>query len=354
MKLLNPLPQRLDTGATPTFAGLLAGDGTAAAPSISFAADTDTVFYRRAANTVGVSVGGQAILSIYDLGSNNLVLQNPLGASLGYININGVGAVGLTAGGTNQNITLTPSGTGNVVTTSNRNGALKYALTNADGGTAAYTATELSNGSDVGVLYQFGTAWTTSGRFIQASTLLDSSASGGLTLAVSGGTPIRFWSGAELARFAPNTGRFLIGTTTDSVNGILQLATHTTSAGGIGFGTDTTLYTEQVGRIILAKNTAGDCTFRWAAGGTVYGYLGQSGGNSILGTLSGTLVLQTSALTALTLDSSQNATFAGTVKPQLATTAGAPAYVKGAIYFDTTLNKLRVGGATAWETITSV
>ena len=35
-------------------------------------------------------------------------------------------------------------------------------------------------------------------------------------------------------------------------------------------------------------------------------------------------------------------------------TSSAPAYVKGAIYFDTTLNKLRIGGATAWETITSV
>ena len=46
--------------------------------------------------------------------------------------------------------------------------------------------------------------------------------------------------------------------------------------------------------------------------------------------------------------------FVGLIKPQQATTAGAPAYVKGAIYFDTTLNKLRVGGATAWETITSV
>lgn len=44
----------------------------------------------------------------------------------------------------------------------------------------------------------------------------------------------------------------------------------------------------------------------------------------------------------------------GTISPQQATTAGAPAYVKGAIYFDTTLNKLRVGGATGWETITSV
>ena len=49
-----------------------------------------------------------------------------------------------------------------------------------------------------------------------------------------------------------------------------------------------------------------------------------------------------------------NISSSGTITPQQATTAGAPAYVKGAIYFDTTLNKLRVGGATAWETITSV
>ena len=33
--------------------------------------------------------------------------------------------------------------------------------------------------------------------------------------------------------------------------------------------------------------------------------------------------------------------------------ASAPPYVKGALYFDTTLNKLRIGGATAWETVTS-
>lgn len=34
-------------------------------------------------------------------------------------------------------------------------------------------------------------------------------------------------------------------------------------------------------------------------------------------------------------------------------TASAPPYVKGGAYFDTTLNKLRIGGATAWETVTS-
>jgi hypothetical protein len=42
----------------------------------------------------------------------------------------------------------------------------------------------------------------------------------------------------------------------------------------------------------------------------------------------------------------------GLIFPQQA--ASAPTYQKGAIYFDTTLNKLRVGGATAWETITSI
>jgi hypothetical protein len=43
----------------------------------------------------------------------------------------------------------------------------------------------------------------------------------------------------------------------------------------------------------------------------------------------------------------------GLVFPQQAPTASAPTYVKGGIYFDTTLNKLRVGGASGWETVTS-
>lgn len=44
----------------------------------------------------------------------------------------------------------------------------------------------------------------------------------------------------------------------------------------------------------------------------------------------------------------------GVMFPVQAPTASAPTYVKGGVYFDTTLNKLRVGGATAWETVTSV
>lgn len=44
----------------------------------------------------------------------------------------------------------------------------------------------------------------------------------------------------------------------------------------------------------------------------------------------------------------------GVFFPLSSTTAAAPSYVEGAIYYDTTLHKLRVGGAAAWETITSV
>jgi hypothetical protein len=41
------------------------------------------------------------------------------------------------------------------------------------------------------------------------------------------------------------------------------------------------------------------------------------------------------------------------VFPISATTVAAPSYVEGGIYYDTTLHKLRVGGASGWETVTS-
>jgi hypothetical protein len=40
--------------------------------------------------------------------------------------------------------------------------------------------------------------------------------------------------------------------------------------------------------------------------------------------------------------------------PVQAPTVSAPTYAIGAMYFDTTLNKLRIGGALGWETVTSV
>jgi hypothetical protein len=43
----------------------------------------------------------------------------------------------------------------------------------------------------------------------------------------------------------------------------------------------------------------------------------------------------------------------GVFFPVQATTASAPAYVLGGMYYDTTLSKLRIGGVSGWETVTS-
>jgi hypothetical protein len=83
------------------------------------------------------------------------------------------------------------------------------------------------------------------------------------------------------------------------------------------------------------------------------GYSGNQGGLDIR-TASNYIVLSDGDGNPRQYFNGSIAIFNGTISPVQATTAAAPAYVKGAIYFDTTLNKLRVGGATAWETITSV
>lgn len=88
------------------------------------------------------------------------------------------------------------------------------------------------------------------------------------------------------------------------------------------------------------------------------GYLYTSGGNQLVGTSDAGYVVKVhtgghgTTNLRLTIDDSYS-TYTNVIKPKQATTAGAPTYIKGGIYFDTTLNKLRVGGASGWETITS-
>jgi hypothetical protein len=115
------------------------------------------------------------------------------------------------------------------------------------------------------------------------------------------------------------SGNFLIGTTTDSANGKLQLATHTTSAGGIGFGTDTSLYRSQTGMLALDGLTGSLSQLDLRVGGVQKAFVAWNGGDFYLGAVVGTTVIKSSSTTALTLDSSQNATFAGAVT---ASTAG--------------------------------
>jgi hypothetical protein len=308
MKLLNPLPQRLDTGATATFAGLLADDGTAAAPSISFAADTDTGFYRAGTNSVGISCGGVEGFRVLVSGGTTFWAGQ---AGFGYLTLpysgGAAGSIGLVAGGNNQNITLTPSGTGAVVTSSPM----------VVGASSLFNATytfQQGDGSGTGrATFRNSTVFAlglNQGGAANGQFFLGASAAATPDLILSSNT------GAETARFMGN-GRLLIGTPNDSVNGILQLASSAANTGGIGFGTDTSFYRSAAGVLDVSHNGSTTPFLRFIGNGTVYSQVGNSGANMFIDATQagGTITLRTNInVTALTLDATPNATFAGRVR----------------------------------------
>jgi hypothetical protein len=111
-----------------------------------------------------------------------------------------------------------------------------------------------------------------------------------------------------------SNGNVLIGTTTDSANGKIQLTSHTTSAGGIGFGTETSVYRAAAGSLVVDHIGGSAPTLNLSANGSIQSRLFFNGTNTFLESYtSHSLILRTNQTTALTLDSSQNATFAGPV-----------------------------------------
>jgi hypothetical protein len=254
-------------------------DGTAAAPSISFAADTDTGFYRDTSNLVGFTAGGASSLRFGSAGTI-------YGASnANYVRLNNSGGVELAAAGTNQNITLTPSGTGKTVIATG-----DFLIGSVSG--LGFGGTTLA-GSDFTLGYTgFGFTINTlaASRFISFSV-----------------------NSVERARFAATTGNFLIGTTTDS-GALLQVGTNTTtSAGGMVFGTDTTIFRSAAGAIRFGGTQT---TLAFDMGAVGYCSIANaSGGGCDIRLLSaGSAELRTNSTLALTLDSSQNAAFAQRVR----------------------------------------
>ena len=240
----------------------------------------------------------------------------------------GTSGMSLASGGTNQNITLTPSGTGATV--------ISKSEANTNAITTALNYIKIQNtslgGTYIGAL-EFYTWDNRRAAGIFANRNNVDGTSGILSFAYS--TSVN--SFAEGFRLN-STGNLLLGTTTDSgqklqVNGSAKIG----STSWEEFGTNGTaqFYAASGGTAALTLTSAGYYDWRIRGGST-----------------SMTIVRDNTDM--LSFDSSSNATFAGTIKPQQAATASAPTYVKGAIYFDTTLNKLRVGGASGWETITSV
>lgn len=87
-------------------------------------------------------------------------------------------------------------------------------LTNSNAGTGAYSALLMGSSAGTNYWYNFGGGYTTSGRFIQASSLIESNTTGGLSFAASDATGIiRFYTNADNLRWTINaSGHFLTGT----------------------------------------------------------------------------------------------------------------------------------------------
>ena len=167
-------------------------------------------------------------------------------------------SLNLAAGGSNQNITLTPSGTG--VTVFNR-------------AASAGNAFQWTNGTVSGSIY-----------------LQSSGTPAGAALGTTSNHSLYFFTNSSAAQAVlATTGNFLLGTTVDS--GYKLVVNGTTYLTGFGGSTALTINRD-------VSNSFG-----------IY----QSGGITYLDAFVSQLRLATGSVTALTLDSSQNATFAGTV-----------------------------------------
>lgn len=206
--------------------GLFA-DGTAAAPSISFLSDPDTGVYRAGANILGFTANGAGTFNMSRSGASGFLSNPSSGAGLSLLD---AGSIALTAAGTAQNITLTPSTTGYTVI--NGGSSASYA---AQFRTNTYTPGSAGSAIVIG----FGaTSGNTFGR-IQASDDGDTSVAN-LVLQQSGGA-------------------VLIGTTTDNgalfqVNGSVSIGNTVAAAVAVASTHKVTMLIGGVTYYLLASN----------------------------------------------------------------------------------------------------
>lgn len=160
--------------------------------------------------TVANTIKGDAAFTF--TAASGILKLGVSGSSANSVSITGAstGALTLAAAGTNQAITLTPSGTGSV-------NFGTYGAANPNGGTNL----RLIN--------------------IASSAFIDINATGSILITSNNGAqPITFGrsGGTEIARFAATTGNLLLGGLTTDGTGVLQFPAGTTSSGGLNFGTE--------------------------------------------------------------------------------------------------------------------
>lgn len=144
-----------------------------------------------------------------------------------------------------------------------------------------------------------------------------------------------------------SSGNLGIGVTPTDGNGAIQLASHTTKAGGIAFGTDTFLHRSAGGVLNLIGIAGPAYHLVQDSTGVQSLLLYQSSTQGIIGTQASTpLLFRTGSTVALTIDTSQGATFASHV------TASDDVVTLSAFYVGDRLTdgswRIRVGGSTLY------
>ncbi len=310
-------------------------DGTAAAPAMSFANQADMGFYKISSAVLGLAVSGAVQLrfdptgSIYGGGAgiNNIV------------QLAATGAINLIAAGTNQNISLSPSGNGWVAVPNNNN--LQLGLT--FGQAVSNASNYFNSGNGAGWVMHFTTGSASYNSSNVRLTITDSN----------------LWT--------PSNINLLLGTNVDSSNGRLQLAAHTAATGGIGFGTEISLYRAASTQLTVTVSTIEVASFIRNGSGTAFQVNGGSltqptihvNGDSNTGLffeLGDTLSVVTGGTRAISFDGSQNATFTGTAITAASATgkaglrlphgAAPTAPVNGDIWTTTAGLYVRINGAT--------
>lgn len=264
--LLTALGTNQSITLTPSGTGqILVPAGAASTPIYSFTGDSDTGFYSATANGIEIALGGNQSGRLYAPDPGGVGLRSTTnGATLAMAS---AGSFVLSAAGTNQSITLTPSGTGAVEIATAVSSANSLHILNSGNNEARFS---LQNGAGTSIIRTMST--------------------GDMSLYVAGGgSPVITFNtnAGEKLRMA-NSGNLLLGglTTDDTVN-VLQNPGATlsavykggtnalTGAGAVSVATDTTKYTTagtgdaltlangtdgQIKRVILDVLTSGGHT----------------------------------------------------------------------------------------------
>lgn len=229
-------------------------DGGFAAPSIAFINEPTLGFYRVGANGVGFTTAGAPSLSFFPGGE----IYGAQGSNR--VSIAATGAISLTASGTNQDVQARPSGAGRFRVAQS---IVSPTYTNNYGLTVNDQADTKNVSLGVATNYAFLQSFNS--------------------------TPLAINPGGNVVLF---------GKEINSANGFIQLADHTTAAGGIGFGADLSLYRQSSTNLYT----------------TALRFASSTAGNFYLATATNSqLVLQTNLTNALIIDTAQNVTTTATL-----------------------------------------